>query len=76
MNRIKNKKNPATIEEVIVGDSSVKVLIIYQEKLVRIARERRYKRIPAFLPEQKRVLFFFRYGIKATTRKDFEEVFE
>jgi integrase len=33
-----------------------KVLVIYQEKLVRVPRDQRFKRIPAFLPEQKVLL--------------------
>jgi integrase len=56
-----NKKFPARIEHDM--KSKVEVLYVYQSKLVSLPRDKRWKAIPAFLPEQKAALKLFKEGL-------------
>jgi integrase len=58
------------------NDLGVEVLSVYQPKLVTIEREKRWKRIPVFLPKQKLVLaYIMEGGLKTPLYKKMSEVF-
>jgi integrase len=61
------------LEKKNINGSVVNVISIYQSKLSSVSRENRWKHIPLFLPEQKKVLSFlkqeFRRPLNKTLKK-------
>jgi integrase len=60
VNALKSKVNGYRIER----SGKTDVLCVYQGKLIRVAKAKRWKRIPLFLPEHKLIVPFIEAGLK------------